>query len=381
MMKYQSIRKRFITKIYDSEHFESQPVEAYNAPITIIVGPRGIGKTYHFNLNNIIYCYEHDYKMVYVCETKEDIEQLSSGNGERFFSRFIMELSKQNSNRSKKWLSYFQNSTLEEEVEIIKDDKIDYEIKKGMISLGGKQIGYLIAMNDFAHLKRNNFDDSYKRFLIDEFIPEKVDIRTLDNPRKIVSLIQSIARTSTDIKIVMLGNSLRSNDPILARFGLDDLEQGEIRACFDKYGLLVVGHMIDRNCYPNFANKTDKSVAGRLATVLEEDNLDKNIFRDKLENIKILDPATKEPSKYFITLFDSEDSLRFHKTASGYLYCLQDYGTTRTSLYCIEKFCIDARILYNPDLKDILLRYYEMNKILFESQQIFFKFKKILKLK
>lgn len=380
-MKYKSIRRKYITKVYDSEHFESQPVDAYNAPITVIVGPRGIGKTFHYNKDDIIFCYENDWKMIYICETKEDVEQLSANNGERFFSRIVMELSKQNSNRAKKYLSYFTNSSLTEEVETIKDGKADYEIKKGIISLSGKQIGYLIANNDFAHLKRNNFDETYKRFIFDEFIPEKVDIRTLDNPRKIVSLIQSIARTATDVKIVMLGNSVRSNDPILSRFGLDDLEPGEIRACFDNYGLLVVAHMINRECYPNFKNKADASVAGRLATILEEDNLDKNIFRDKLDNVMILDPATKEPSKYFFTLFDAEDSIRFHKTKSGMIYCLQDYGSVRSSLYCIDKFCIDARIIYNPDLKDILLNYYSQNKILFESQQIYFKFKKILKLK
>ena len=380
-MKWKKIKSFMDNNIYDSPYLDTKILESYNAILTGIIGPRGLGKTFHYVKRDLFYCVEHDKKLIYVVETKTDIDELSVSNGEKFFSRLLYELKKEYKNkpseRLKRRINYFENYDMTEEIETIKDGKEFYQIKKGVIKLNNKDIGYLISRDDFAHLKRNNFTEDFKRFIIDEFMSETHDIRALRGPYKIVSLIQSIARDSTDIKITMLGNSTTINDPILQRLGVDSLKKGEIKAYFDEYGLFMVFHLINKNSYPNFNKRTDKSVAGRLAKAFGETTLDDNDFYDDLTDDIIL-KGNFAPSKYFMTLKDEISSVRINRTKSGILYILNDYGRTKNNCFTLDINDTDERFKFNPNIKDILEVKLNNNEIRYESKDLYFKLRNIL---
>ena len=87
----------------------------------------------------------------------------------------------------------------------------------GTIKINGETAGYILSMNSFGEIKRNNFS-KIKHIIVDEFITEKLDKTALENPKKVSSLIQSIGRLK-DMKIYLLGNAIRFDDPILSRMG------------------------------------------------------------------------------------------------------------------------------------------------------------------
>ena len=84
------------------------------------------------------------------------------------------------------------NTSVDEDEDIDSLINNTTDIKGGAIRINGEVIGYIIAWDDFANLKRNNFSRKIKYILIDEFMPEITDINSLKISRKIVSLIQSI---------------------------------------------------------------------------------------------------------------------------------------------------------------------------------------------
>lgn len=382
--KFIKTRSTIITKKYERPFLVKQRIDSYNAPMIVIVGNRGIGKTFGYTLEDLIYSIEHNSKLVYIVETQDDISQLSMNNGEKFFSRIIMELQKENSARKKQWLSYFEGEkTLTEEIEIVEDGKLSFEIKKGVIKLNQKSLGFIIALNDFAHLKRNNFDESYKRFIIDEFIPEKVDIRTRKNPYKVVSIFQSMLRQnkSKDIKIRMFGNSIRNNDSILQALEIDNLQDGEIRRVYDEFGLLFVAHKVDINCYPNFKRNQEESLSGRLAKAFGETSLDDNTYFNDI-NKDLLCPRELQKSIYAFTIHQGHLSIRFQRIkGSNELYALENYGYTIRNHYCVNPQYVDIGISLNLELKETLINLFKNKKIKFDSRKLYFDFKEIMKLK
>lgn len=382
--KFVKTRSKILTKKYTRPYLVRQVIEAYNAPLLVIIGNRGIGKTFGFTLEDMIYCIEKNKKLVYVVETQDDITQLSMNSGEKFFSRIIMELKKEKSKRKQKWLSYFEApKALEEEVETIKDGTTSYEIRKGVIKLGPRSLGFIIALNDFAHLKRNNFDDSYQRFIIDEFIPEKVDIRTRQNPYKVVSIIQSILRQAdgSRVRVRMFGNSIRNNDPILQALEIDNLKPGEIRRLYDAEGLLCVAHKIDIACYPNFKLKQSKSLSGRIAKAFGETSLDDNVYKNDVDK-NLLMPRELQPSIYAFTLHQNDVRIRFQRIkGTGELYCVEDYGRALRNHYCLKPQYVDVGVQLNVELKQTLLNLFKNGRIKFDNRKLFFDFKLIMDLK
>ena len=81
--------------------------------------------------------------------------------------------------------------------------------------------------------KRNNFAN-VGLIIVDEFISEKLDKTTLDNPRRISSIIQSVLRLEK-VRIYLLGNSVRLDDPILARMGFKLEKYGIYKKWLDLY--------------------------------------------------------------------------------------------------------------------------------------------------
>ena len=345
-------------------------IDGYNAPVTVVIGPRGIGKTYGKVKEGMFDFYQNHYRFVYVVETMDDVKTLSQNKGERFFSTLKDDLSNATSNRQKKLYNALFNSNAEiDDGETDLEDEDNHKVQGGTIKINNETAGYIICLNSYGHLKRNNFVNVHL-IIIDEFIPEEIDIRHLQIARKVASVIQTVARRQ-NVKIYMLGNSIRLDDLLLVRLGLDNMKQGEIRVVKDKYGPLVVGHFVDKNEYKTFMKASESSVAGRLATLLGEDNLDKNVYKQEIESGMLI-PDKPKQSHLLFCLHGQVDSIRINitKDASEY-YVMSDYGKNRNNRICIDEKFMTPIVQYRPEWRDVLLTRFSLGQLKFESSVIY----------
>lgn len=355
-------------------------LDGYNAPISVVVGQRGIGKTFGKVLQALRNFAYHHKRFVYVVETLEDVKTLSQNHGERFFSAIEEYLSNEASHRKQGlYNALFSNDT---EIEDGETDLIEkgtnHKVMGGTFKINGETAGYLVAINSFGNLKRNNFVN-IGCVIIDEFIPENIDIRHLQVAYKVSSLIQTIARRN-DIKVYMLGNAVRVDDILLCKLGLDNMKRGEIRVIKDKYGVLLVGHFVDPSEYAEFTRSSEQSVAGRLSTLLGEDNLERNEFKGELEGDMLI-PSKPKSSHLLFCLHGQNESIRINITKDyNDLYVMSDYGKNANNRYCFEEKYISGVVKYRPEWRDILISRYSQGRIKFESSVIHMMFKNLVKL-
>lgn len=360
-------------------YYNWREIDGYNAPVTVVIGQRGLGKTFGKVLEGCREFYESGVRFVYVVETQEDVKTLSQNKGERFFSAIKEYLETQTSNRQRKFYDFMFG--VESEIDDEQDELVDDERNKvigGTIKINGETAGYIIALNSFGNLKRNNFTNIHL-IIIDEFIPEEIDIRHLKMARKVASVVQTVARRK-NVRIYMLGNSIRLDDVLLVKLHLDNMKLGEIRKIKDDKGLLVVGHYIDPKQYKEFTKASADSVSGRLATLLGEDNLDKNIFKNDLPKEMEL-PRKLQRSHLLFCLHGYGESIRINVTQDySTYYCLSDYGKNTTNRFCFEEKYVTNVIDYRPEWRDVLIEKYKSGCIKFESPTVYLLFKTLLKL-
>ena len=356
--------------------------DSTNAPIRCAVGKRGIGKTFTPVKKSVIGFLEKGHNFIYVVENKEQIKTLCQDSGSKFWNA-LKEYAEEHP-KTHKGVLYNAiikgNCSLDEEED---NDLIgkQTDIKGGAIRINGEVVGFIIAWDDFANIKRNNFSKKVKYILIDEFMPEIIDINSLKISRKIVSLIQSICRTRTDVIIYMMSNALRRTDVILEKFRASDIKLGEAKIISDDYGVLAYIEYINPADYKELNKKQDVSVASRLAVLFDEDNLDKNVFRDDLKENELIGSNPKATT-LICCLHDEVGSVRIAMTKDHKdVYVLDDYGNNTRKRICLDKAFISPNVKYLPDYKDYLVSLYSKGMCKFESTKIKYIFLEALKIK
>lgn len=362
-----------------SIHYKWRRLEGYQAPIMLVIGPRGIGKTFQPVLGGVNDFSLHKKRFIYVCESDEMVQELTQNSGEKFFSK-IIEFLEKNPSRSHKRLLALLTGRDRVSAEITQDDPIAH-IKGGTIRINNETAGYMVSLNGFAKVKRNNFV-KVGRIIIDEFIPETVNITSLKNAYKMVSIVQSIARTQKDIRIYMLGNSLRTNDMVLARLGLDNMKPGELRGIADKYGRLIIADFVDPAEYPEFMKESDASIAGRLAAILKENKLEQNEFANALTDEERIPDKPKSVGFLHCLHGANGVSIRISRTKdNSEIYITRDYGSNVSGRCCLDAQYQTETIRYAPQLRNALLMRYVRGDVRFETATCKTIFKSILKLK
>lgn len=364
--KIKTIRPRPSGKLY----YSWSKADSYECPIRGAVGKRGIGKTFGPFKTAMLDVIEDGATFIYVVENKEQVKTLAQDKGVKFFEA-LKQYAEEN---PKTHRGVLYKALIEGESKVDEDELDDIfntttQIKGGTIRLNDKNIGYIIAWDDFANIKRNNFPKTTKYILVDEFMPEIVDKNSLLIGRKIVSLVQSIARTR-DIIIYLMSNALRRTDPLLEKLRVSNIQLGEAKIVSDKYGPLVYMEYIDPANYEALNEIQDSSVAGRLATLLGEDNLDKNVFRDELLAKEIIKDETK-PCTLICCLHGPLGSIRVSMTKDHKeVYIFEDYGQNTKKRYCIDLKYISPNVIYAPDYKNYLISLYKLGICKFQSSAI-----------
>lgn len=352
-------------------YLDWRKLESYNVPLKIVLGQRGMGKTFYPVFKHIKQFLDTGKRFVYLVDTDESVKMISSNHGEKFFSRILEYMEKNPTNSNKKYLSLMRQS------EITTDDLAN-KIIGGTIIINNLTAGYILSIDNFHKTKRNNFTN-ISAIIVDEFVPEKVDIRVFKNPYKVNSIIQSIARTD-NVLIYMLGNTVSIVDPIISRFKLSNLKMGEIRKIYvnNAYGehLLGVAWKPDPKDYPELTKQQAQSVAGLFAQAIGETDLESNIYKDDLPKALRMPNKLRSSKCMFIIHGPENIKIRLnHVKSTNQYYCLPEYTGLTNHNICFDKKYIKPGVKHDVLFKDVLLKLFKNGYILFQSGEVYNHFK------
>lgn len=367
-------------------HYDWSKIESYNCPVKIIISRRGLGKTFG-KLKMVTERFITKKKrFVYIVETDEMVQELTRNNGEKFWSALLDEYKKQDTSRKRYFyskLTTLQLSTDEEEEDgfsKLVSRAIGAKLCGGTIKINNETAGYILALNSFGEIKRNNFN-GVDYLIFDEFITEKLDKTALQNPRKISSIIQSVCRLR-NVKIYLLANAIRFDDPILSRMGFK-LKKYGFYFKKDEHGLFAVLHFVDPFDYPEFAKQHDKSVAGRFAKMIGETNEEDNKFITDLPEDRRLTTFKYKRGIPAINIVKNDTIISLRELQNGNMACVPFANHGTKTLYCLNEkeqgFKMGYNVICNIYLKQTLINMIRANIIYYYSEVEYAKLKLIIK--
>lgn len=240
-----------------SEFYDWEKTLSYDADVTMVVGARGLGKTYGLRVRFIRDFLKDASRFVEVCRFKNELSGVADGYFNRVQNEFpdyifrtdakyayIAEKKKKGSNDKPVW----------------------------------KVIGYFCALSDSQALKKRTFDH-VRRIVLDEAILDSTDRyhRYLPNEfTKLANLVDTVSRERADTKstrprVYLLGNACDYSNPYFAAYRVTtDITFGYW--WFRNKTFLL--HYVDSSEYGQ--DKLVGTVAGRMIAGTEEGHIAAN---------------------------------------------------------------------------------------------------------
>lgn len=202
--------------------------KSFNFSTIILIGGRGIGKTYgvlkHF-VKDFIY---NGNQFVWLRLTETECDKIKQDGGEKFLGEVC------NSFRY----------------------PVKYDVVNETIMLNGKIGGYIIPLSTYRKYKGNNYRH-VKNFALDEFIEEKGARIFYNKVRSYLNMIETVFRTRKDGCVYLMANSLDNGDSLLKLFNFNLKNYGyyinKRKSCIclylknsDKYNKLREGSISQR---------------------------------------------------------------------------------------------------------------------------------------
>lgn len=366
--------------------YDFSKIDSYHCPIKIVISRRGLGKTFGKLKSFTERFVTKGQRFIYIVETDEMVTTLTKNNGERFWCNLLDYYSEMDTSRKRYFyerLTELKVSDDEEEnkeLEELVTRQAKAKIIGGTIKINGETAGYILSLSSFGEIKRNNFG-KIKHIIVDEFITERLDKTALENPKKVSSLIQSIGRLK-DMKIYLLGNAIRFDDPILSRMGFKIDRYGYYKK-YDKYGLLAVLHMVNPDDYPEFAEAHEKSTAGRFAAFVGETNEEENRFLSDLPANRRLENLKYRKNGYSVNIVKDDVIVTIKELENGRYACVPFAGRNAKTLICLTEkeqgFKLGYHIICNRALKQTLMNMLRADVIYYYSEVEYNKLKIIIK--
>ena len=372
-------------------YYDFSKIDGYQCPIKIVISRRGLGKTFGKLKSFTEKFIDKGERFIYIVETGEMVKELTKNNGEKFWSALLDYYSAQDTYRKRKYYNQLTSLEVEDfDEENIEDNDLfggsnqkrrtEAKIIGGTIKINSETVGYIVDMNSFGEIKRNNFN-KVRRIIVDEFITEKLDKTSLENPRKVASIIQSIGRLR-NIEIYLLGNAIRTEDPILARMGFKIKRYGFYKIS-DEYGLLAVLHFVDPADYPEFDIAHNKSVAGRFSKLLKETNEEENKFLSDLPQDRRLTTLSYKKNGFSLNIVKENTIITLRERVGGTVACVPFANRPTQNLFCLTEkeqgFKLGYHIICNKALKQMLLNMIASNIIYYYSEIEYAQLKYIVK--
>lgn len=196
-----------------SKYYDWRKTFNYDADITMVIGGRGIGKTYGLRRQFIEDYLKRGERFVCVCRTKESMSIIARG----YFGKICevdIDVSKAYEFKTNSAGAFLRRKTGS------KDDK----------KQPWQQLGYFVAMSQFGLAKETTFE-KVRRIVLDEGIIELIDRHHnyLRNEWYILSsIVNSCARETGETRkhkpnVYILGNACDLINPYFAECGIDDV--------------------------------------------------------------------------------------------------------------------------------------------------------------
>lgn len=323
--------------------YDFNKVLSYNALLNIIIGERGVGKTYGSKVYVIKRYLKYHKKFVYIRRYESDLEA-SVGNNtqEKFFEQVKKE---------------FPDCMF----------KITKHKKVRSLWINNEICGYAVPLSASDSLKSSTYED-VDTLIYDEFqLKEGSSQHYLRNePEIILDLIETIGRLR-DIRIFLLGNAISSTSPIMTYFNLTLPYNSEVKTFKD--GLILVNY-IKNEAYREVKKE---SRFGKLIsdTRYGEYAIDNKFLTDSKAFIKKKSVGCRFS---FIFILDGKEYGVWINYTEQLMFISNDIDPN-----CPIRFAINnddhnensvlIKIRLNPYFK-MVLDYYKMARLNFENQQI-----------
>lgn len=300
---------------------------AYNADVTMVVGARGIGKTYGLRLQVVRDYLKRGFKFVELCRYKSELQTLTNG----YFSRI-------ESNEEFKGYIFKSDKS---RAYIAKKPKNEKEKPKWEIC------GYFLALTQAQQIKKRTFDN-VKRFIFDEAILDKKDRfhrYLVGEVELIANIIDSVSRETpendtTPPRLYLLGNALDITNPYFYYFNVG----------VPKYGYTLSNnfllHYVKNDEYSKA--KMTQTVAGRILGMSESGlSANANIFSNTSSDF--IQKKTKKAKFKFGIIFNTK---RFG------VWC--DYDV---AYFICEKIPNNAEPIYTITLDELKINYMQAKRV------------------
>ena len=239
-----------------AKYYDWHTTLSYNADVTMVVGARGIGKTYGLRKQCIKDFINHNWKFVEIVRYKKELSKVADG----YFSKLAQDADfKEYDFRTDTRYMYIA-------------DHIDQD-EKGPDGKKPKRnwqvLGYFAALTD-AQMEKKRTYTNVRRLIFDEAILERQDRfhRYLPNEfQTLANLVDTVSRERADTdgiqpRVYLLGNACDISNPYFARYGVGtDLQFGY--RWYDRKTFLL--HYVKDDEYAQ--EKMNGTVAGRMLSM------------------------------------------------------------------------------------------------------------------
>lgn len=322
-----------------SIYYSPERILSYNALLNIIIGERGVGKTYSFKTFAVKRFLNKNKQFAYIRRYDTDLEaSVGSTNDNKFFEQIK---------------SNFPESSF----------KITKSKKIRKLYIDGKICGYALPLSAADSLKSSSYEN-VDVIIYDEFMLKEGSTQHYlkNEPEIILDLIETIGRLR-DIRVYCLGNAISSTCPLMSYFNLTlpyntdiklfkdgtiaveyikNLKYREVKKA-SRFGKLIDGTRYSKYAIDNefltdsksFIRKKDKNA--KFYFILFVNGKEFGVWRDfKNQYIYISkDTDPNCPIKFAITETDHNESTLFIKVRSNFWF-KQIINHYRAARLCFE---------------------------------------------
>lgn len=316
-------------------YYNYNKVISYNALLNILIGSRGVGKT--FGASELV--------------VKDFIK---NGNEFVYLRRYKTELSKS--------MSKFFKALIQENK--FPDDKLD--VKGNTFYINDNVAGYGVTLSTAQQLKSSNFP-KVKTIIFDEFLIESGQGHYLKNEVDIfLGLIETISRMR-NVRVFMLANAVTEANPYFLYFDLTLPYNNDIRTFKD--GLILLQYMNNQE----YIEAKKKTRFGKLVSGTDyEDYAINNNFVDnnsmfiehKSGNSKFSFSFIYKDNRYgvWIDYNNSKIYVSNDFIENGFVFATTtDDHKPNTLLYSIAK---------NYNCWNVFIKNYKLGNVYFENNKI-----------
>lgn len=324
-------------------YYNGEKILSYNALLNIIIGERGVGKTYFWKSYSIKRYLNKGKQFAYIRRYESDLEaSVGSSNDNKFFEQIKNE---------------FPNSTF----------KISKSKKVRKLIIDNKICGYALPLSSADSLKSSSYEN-VDTIIYDEFqLKEGSTQHYLKNePEVILDLLETIGRLR-DIRVFCLGNAISSTCPLMSYFDITLPYNTDIKVF--KEGTIAIEYIKNEKYREvkkasRFGKLIDGTRYGKYA-------IDNEFLTDSKSFIKKKD---KNAKFYFILYVNGKEYGIWKDFKNQYIYVSKDIDPN-----CPIKFAINeedhnentifAKVRSNLWFKQII-NHYRLARLCFESQAI-----------